>query len=72
MTLLAFFVFIQAIHIEHSFITLLFFFNIYSFFETLREAVQGGEGQRERETQNWKQAPGSELSVQSPSWGSKS
>ena len=28
-----------------------------------------GEGQRERETQNLKQAPGSELSAQSPTWG---
>ena len=30
------------------------------------------EGQRERETQNLKQAPGSELSAQSPTWGSNS
>ena len=28
-----------------------------------------GEGQREKETQNPKQAPGSELSAQSPTWG---
>ena len=28
------------------------------------------EGQRERETQNPKQGPGSELSAQSPTWGS--
>ena len=34
--------------------------------------VQAGEGQRERETQNLKQAPGSELSAQSPTWGSNS
>ena len=27
-----------------------------------------GEGQRERETQNLKQASGSELSAQSPTW----
>ena len=40
-----------------------FFFNIY-FWERERERM--GEGQRERETQNRKQAPGSELSVQSP------
>ena len=33
------------------------------------ERVQAGEGQRERETQNQKQAPGSELSAQSPVWG---
>ena len=31
-----------------------------------------GEGQRERETQNLKQAPGSELSAQSPTRGSNS
>ena len=30
-----------------------------------RESTQAGEGQRERETQNPKQAPGSELSAQS-------
>ena len=29
-----------------------------------------GEGQRERETQNLKEDPGSELSAQSPTWGS--
>ena len=34
--------------------------------------VQAGKGQRERETQNPKQAPGSELSAQSPTWGSNS
>ena len=31
-----------------------------------RDGAQAGEGQRERETQNPKQAPGSELSAQSP------
>ena len=31
-----------------------------------------GEGQRAREMQNPKQAPGSELSAQSPTWGSNS
>ena len=34
--------------------------------EKERDRVQAGEGQRERETQNPKQAPGSELSAQSP------
>ena len=34
------------------------------------ERVQAGEGQKERETQNPKQAPGSELSAQSPMRGS--
>ena len=36
----------------------LFVFNVYLF---LRERAQAGEGQRERETQNLKQVPGSEL-----------
>ena len=30
------------------------------------------EGQKERETQNPKQVPGSELSAQNPTWGSNS
>ena len=38
----------------------------------MRDSAQAGEGQRERETQNPKQAPGSELSAQSPTWGSNS
>ena len=33
------------------------------------ETAWVGEGQREWETQNPKQAPGSELSAQSPLWG---
>ena len=37
-----------------------------------RERVQAGEDQRERETQNPKEAPGSELSAQSLTWGSNS
>ena len=46
-----------------------FFFNVYLF---LRERDRvAGKGQRERETQNPKQAPGSELSAQSPLWGLK-
>ena len=35
-------------------------------FERERDRVQVGEGQRKKETQNAKQAPGSELSAQSP------
>ena len=38
-------------------------------FETQRNRTWAGEGQRERETQNLNQAPGSELSAQSPTWG---
>ena len=34
--------------------------------------MSGGGAERERETQNLKQAPGSELSAQSPTWGSNS
>ena len=47
----------------------LYFFNVDLF---LRERVRAGEEQRERETQNPKQAPGSELSAQSPTQGSNS
>ena len=36
------------------------------FLERDRDRVRVGEGQRERETENPKQAPGSELSAQSP------
>ena len=41
-------------------------------FEKERARMQEGEGQREGETQNQKQAPGSERSVQSPTRGSNS
>ena len=45
------------------------FFKFFVFlFERERER-EGGEGQRERETQNPKQAPGSDLSAQSPTRG---
>ena len=44
-------------------------FNIYSF---LRQRARVGEEQREGETQNPRQAPGSKLSAQSPTWGSNS
>ena len=37
--------------------------------ERERDRAQVGEGQRERETQNLKQAPGSELSAQRPEVG---
>ena len=36
----------------------------------MRDRTPAGEGQRERETQNLKQVPGSELSAQSPTRGS--
>ena len=48
-----------------------YFFNVYLFLrESERECEQGRS--RERETQNQKQAPGSELSTQSPMQGSNS
>ena len=40
--------------------------------EIEHEWGRGRERERERETQNLKQAPGSELSAQSPRWGSNS
>ena len=43
------------------------FFNVY--FEKERQSMSRGGAERERETQNTKQAPGSELSAQSPMWG---
>ena len=46
----------------------LFIFNVYLFLRA-RQSVPGEE-QRERETQNPKQAPGSELPAQSPMRGS--
>ena len=58
--------------VPFSFLLLLLFFgNVYLFLrETETDRVQIGEGQREEETQNLKQAPGSELSAQSPRRGS--
>ena len=50
-----------------------FFFSMFLFiFETERDRAWVRKGQRERETQNRKQAPGSEPSAQSPMWGSNS
>ena len=52
-----------------SFFFLMFIFERETETET---RVRAGGGQRERETQNPKQAPGSELSAQSPTRGSNS
>ena len=52
-----------------------FFLMFYFSFERERErerAQAGGRGAEREETQNLKQAPGSELSPQSPTWGSNS
>ena len=46
---------------------LIYFFTFIYFLRDV-ERAQVGEGQREKETQNLKQAPGSELSAQSPTW----
>ena len=40
--------------------------------ESESKHVSGGRAERDRETQNLKQASGSELSAQSPTWGSDS
>ena len=45
---------------------------IYLMFIFERERERVGEGQREGETQDSKQAPGSERSAQGPTWGSDS
>ena len=50
---------------------LFFFFYIYLFLRQ-RETEHEQGRVRERETQNPKQAPGSKLSAQSPTWGSNS
>ena len=49
-----------------------FFFNFFSMFifEKERDRARVEEGQKERETQSPKQAPGSELSAQNPMRGS--
>ena len=49
-------------------IFLFFFFNFFNLF--LRELEHKWRRSRERETQNLKQTPGSELSAQSLMWGS--
>ena len=43
----------------------IYFFNVYLFLRQ-RQSMNGGGAERERETQNRKQAPGSEPSAQSP------
>ena len=53
-------------------IFLIFSFLLFIYFETERDRVWAGEGQRGRETQNPTQAPGSELSAWSPMRGSNS
>ena len=61
---------------QASQVTLFFFFHFFFqrlfIFRTERDRAWTGEGQRERETQNRKQAPGSEPSAQSSTRGSNS
>ena len=49
---------------------LLRFFKCLFIFKSQRDRAWVGEGQRERETQNLKQDPGSEPLAQRPMWGS--
>ena len=52
---------------------ILFFLNkVYSFVISEKESTSRRGTERERNTQNPKQAPGSELSAQGPTWGSNS
>ena len=48
-----------------------FFFGHFYLFLRQTWSVSGGGAESDRETQNWKQAPGSELSAESLRWGSK-
>ena len=60
--------------VSHFWIPLSFFFiffNVYSFLRQ-RQSMSGGGVERQRETQNPKEPPGSELSAQSPMQGSNS
>ena len=62
--------YVKTVYFIYLFIYL--FIYIYLFIQCLfifeRDREQAGKKQRERDTQNWKQAPGSELSAQSPMW----
>ena len=53
-----------------GFLFFFFFIIIFYMYLFLRDRAQVGEGQKENETKNLKQAQGSELSAQSPTWGS--
>ena len=55
--------------VPFTFFFFYFFLMFIHFFETKRDILQAGEWQREMETQSLKQAPGSELPAQSPTWG---
>ena len=61
---------IIAYPVDSVFFSFFFLIFVMFIFETERDRAWTGEGQRERETQNRKQAPGSEPSAQSPMRGS--
>ena len=57
---------VNLVHCSFSSFFFFLFFLVFLFiFETERDTIWAGEGQREGETQNLKQAPGSEVSAQS-------
>ena len=56
--------------LEALFFFYFIFVNVYLFLRERERQSMSGRAQRERETQNPKQAPGSELSAQSPMWAS--
>ena len=62
--------FVRALSQFCSFFFFFFFFNVSLMFNLEREREE--EEQRERKVQNHNQAPSSELSTQSPTWGSSS
>ena len=63
-------VIIRELPVGHSEISKKKKLTFIQFLERERDRACAGEGQRERETQNPKRAPGSELSAQSPTRGS--
>ena len=64
--------FIVRLRVSSFLLTGFFFFNVDLFLRQTETEHEWRRGREERETQNPEQAPGSELSVQSPTWGSNS
>ena len=56
--------------LKYEIFIILFFANVYLFLGQRETVCDAGKGHRQRETQNLKQFPGSELSTQRPTWGS--
>ena len=61
-----------TLNLIYAYVCIFNFFDVYFIFERETQRASRGGAERERETQNLKQAPGSELSAQSPTWGSNS